>query len=226
MEGSHHYITEEPRSSVEGGVNPLLIVLHGYGADARDLMALGGYLHPSLRLISIRAPLDLPQGGYAWFPIEFTEAGIQIDREDVLQARDFLIEVVRSRQAAHGNDATNTLLLGFSQGAALALAVAFQAPDTAANVIALSGVFAREMTPTDPDTLRLLEATSVLMTHGSHDPLISIDQSHASRDIVAQTPVRLQYREYSMGHEINQECLQDVAEWVAGVVDSAERGDG
>ena len=200
------------------GVNPLLIILHGYGADERDLMALGAYFDPRLRIISIRAPLDLPHGGHAWFPLEITEAGVQIDPEDVERACEVLIEEVRGLQAANGNDSSSTLLLGFSQGAAMALAVAFRAPDTAASVISLSGAFVSEMVPADQDALRALEATSVIMTHGSHDPLIRIDQSYHYRDLVAQSPVELQYHEYAMGHEINQECLAEVVEWVAAVV--------
>ncbi len=108
----------------------------------------------------------------------------------------------------------------------MALAAAFHAPDTAANVIALSGVFAAEMVPADPSVLRILEATSIIMTHGSHDPVISIEQSHTSRDLVARTPARLQYHEYSMGHEINQECLRDVVEWVTAAVDKSQKGEG
>ena len=226
MASNNYHINEEPRSSVSDGVNPLLIVLHGYGADERDLMALGAYFDPRLRIISIRAPLDLPQGGHAWFPLEFTEEGVKIEQEDVEQACDDLIEVVRSQQVAQGNNASNTLLLGFSQGASMALAAAYRAPDTTTHVIALSGVFAPELIPADPHVLRVLEATSIIMTHGSHDPIISIQQSHASRDLVAQTPVRLQYHEYSMGHEINQECLRDVVEWVAPAVDASQTGDG
>ena len=189
-------------------------------------MALAAYFDPRLRVVSIRAPVDLPQGGHAWFPLEFTEEGVKIEREDVEQARDDLMKVVRNQQVAHGNDATNTFLLGFSQGAAMALAVASHAPETTANVIALSGVFAREMIPVDPDVLKTLEATSIIMTHGSHDPVISIQQSHDSRDLVAQTPVRLQYHEYSMGHEINQECLRDVVEWMAAAVEASQKGGG
>ena len=226
MASNPYYITEEPRSSAADGVHPLLIILHGYGADERDLMALAAYFDPRLRVVSIRAPVDLSQGGHAWFPLEFTEEGVKIEREDVEQARDDLMKVVRNQQVAHGNDATNTFLLGFSQGAAMALAVAFHAPETTANVIALSGVFAREMIPVDPDVLKTLEATSIIMTHGSHDPVISIQQSHDSRDLVAQTPVRLQYHEYSMGHEINQECLRDVVEWMAAAVEASQKGGG
>lgn len=226
MDNTPHYITEEPRStaSPDGGVHPLMMVLHGYGSDERDLMALASYFDPRLRIISIRAPLKLPQGGYAWFPLAFTDHGVQIDREDVERARDELVDVVRSLQATQGNDSGNTLLLGFSQGASMALAVAFGAPETTTAVIALSGVFASEMIPADPLALRALEATAVIMTHGSHDPVITIDQSHLSRDLVAQTPVTLQYHEYAMGHEINQKCLQDVVQWVAEVVEARQQG--
>ena len=215
-------VTLDPRADTDG-VPPLMVVLHGYGADERDLLALASHFDPRLRVVSIRAPLALMQGGYAWFPVGFTEQGLTIDQGDAEKARADLVDVVRDLQAAHGNDHGNTLLLGFSQGASMALAAALSAPDTAVGVIALSGVCVPEMMPTDADIMRALAANSILMTHGRFDPLIPIDQSHASRDLVAQTPVRLTYREYPMAHEISQDCLAHVAQWLTDFLHTGGR---
>ena len=213
MDDTPFTVTLDPRADADG-VPPLMVVLHGYGADERDLLALTSYFDPRLRVVSIRAPLALMQGGYAWFPVGFTEQGLTIDHGDVDKARADIVDLVRELQSAHGNDHGNTLLLGFSQGASMALAAALSAPDTALGVIALSGVCVPEMMPTDPGIRGELAAKSIFRSHGNLDPLIPIDQSHASRDLLAQTSVRLTYREYPMAHEISQDCLVDVAQWL------------
>lgn len=222
MQSTLHYVTQAP-SLAQDGVCPLIVILHGYGADESDLLPLASYFDPRWRVISIRAPLALMQGGYAWFPVEFTAEGLAIKQEDADEAREDLIELVRELQAIHGNDRGSTFLLGFSQGASMALAVGLSAPGTAAGVIALSGVCVAEMIPTEPDTLDALAANSILMTHGSFDPLITIDQSHASRDLVAQTPVQLSYHQFAMGHEINQDCLAEVTSWVTDALARSDR---
>lgn len=49
---------------------PLLLFLHGFGSHERDLPGLAARLQPDVfQWASLRAPLDLSNGGYAWVPI-------------------------------------------------------------------------------------------------------------------------------------------------------------
>ena len=56
---------------------PLLIMLHGYGSNEKDLMQLAPSLSPEFRYISVRAPQEMDFGMFAWFPLEFTPTGIR-----------------------------------------------------------------------------------------------------------------------------------------------------
>ena len=101
-------------AAAERAGRPLLVLLHGYGADERDLFGLAQFLPPEFVVAAVRAPLapPWPAPGHSWYPIEGLE----------------------SRDPAHVTDAASRLLewldasapdvpvglLGFSQGAAVA----------------------------------------------------------------------------------------------------------
>jgi len=210
---SHHCIVEEPRRPAQP--QPLLVMLHGYGSNEEDLIGLAPYLDGRCRVVSVRAPLALPQGGFAWFPIEYTPVGLAIDRQEALGAARAVAGLVRDLVDRYGAEPEATLLLGFSQGAGIALAAALGDPDLVAGVASLSGLVLRDTIPPSGEARKALAGLPVLMTHGVGDPLIPIKRARASHDLVAQLPVDLTWREYDMGHEISGACLEHLAVWVA-----------
>ena len=58
---------------------PLLVLLHGYGANEHDLIGLAPMLDQRLLTLSPRAPLVLAPFAFAWFEIAFTGQGIAVD---------------------------------------------------------------------------------------------------------------------------------------------------
>lgn len=206
------YHLSRPAAQAEGD-HPLLVLLHGYGSDERDLMGLASYLDPRFQVVSARAPQVLEMGGYAWFAVQFTPFGLVLDHDQARESRRQLETWLEILVAAPGVDRRRVFLLGFSQGAGMALGAALHRPELVAGVVFLSGLVVPEMIPSgDVERLRAL---SVLMAHGRQDPLIPIAQGRASHALLEKLPVRLRYREYEMGHEINGECLEEVQEWLA-----------
>ena len=45
---------------------PCIILLHGYGSNEDDLFSLAEYFPNDYAIISLRAPITLSMGGYAW----------------------------------------------------------------------------------------------------------------------------------------------------------------
>ena len=205
---SLHYI--EGRRPGQGA--PLLVLLHGYGSDEEDLMGLASALDPSFHVVSVRAPIQLAEGGYAWFPLEMTEDGLAVSFEESGPARDMLCELIGDLQQQFGA-AGRTLLLGFSQGAGMALSSGFRISETIAGIAFLSGICLPEMVP-EGAVADSLKEMPVFMSHGQFDPLIPIAMSRESRDMLARLPLRILYKEYAMAHEINGECLADLQEWL------------
>ena len=120
------------------GKPPLLVLLHGIGADENDLLPIAGTLDPRLRVVSLRAPRPYAVGN-AWFQIDFRPDGTLVP--DLVQASDARRprEVARGRAGPPRHRPGHTYLLGFSQGAMMSLGLLQSVPRRLAGVIALSG---------------------------------------------------------------------------------------
>jgi phospholipase/carboxylesterase len=121
-------------SAAERDGRPLLVLLHGYGADERDLFGLVPYLPGEFVVAAVRAPLapPFPAPGYSWYPIEGLESR---DPAHVTTAAQQLIEWTDAAAAV----GTPVGLLGFSQGAAVSLQAMRLEPARFAFAVALSG---------------------------------------------------------------------------------------
>jgi phospholipase/carboxylesterase len=156
--------------------NRLVLLLHGVGSSARDLAPLGEALAPHLpdaAIVSLQAP-DGAGPGWQWFSVQgVTEA----DRPArVAAAMPGFMLAVRQWQEACGAGPARTTLIGFSQGAIMALESTQLESLLAARVIALSGRFAR------PPRIAHASARTHLM-HGDADAVMPV---RGSVDALAQ----------------------------------------
>jgi phospholipase/carboxylesterase len=213
-----YHITQMPSAVDAASALPMIVLLHGYGSNESDLMGLSPFLDKRLIKIGVRAPLPLDFGGNAWFPIEVTDGGINLQLDRVGECLTGIHDLVRALKIQYC--AAQIFLLGFSQGASMALSAAFFDPDLYDGVAALSGVVIPEMLPADPGTA--LNGLPVIMTHGRQDAVIPIEQGRSSHRLLQSLPLTLCYHEYDMGHEINQECLTDVGDWLTAQIDGAD----
>ena len=196
---------------------PLLVLLHGYGSNESDLIGLSPYLDERLMMVSARAPIPMGNGGNAWFPIDVGPEGISLQFEQAGESVGLIGELVRGLQREH--EPERTILLGFSQGGMMALSTAFSHPGLCDGVAALSCVVVEPMLPAEDVRL---DGLPVIMTHGTEDAIIPLAQGRASRQLLQRLPLALDYREYEMGHEINQASLGDVDSWLTARIDAGD----
>ncbi len=121
----------------------LVLLLHGVGSNARDLVPLGEALAPHLPdgvIVSVHAP-EAAGRGWQWFSVQgVTEA----DRPArVAAAMPGFVQTVQRWQEATALTPAQTTLIGFSQGAIMALESTQLEGPPANRVIALSGRFAQ-----------------------------------------------------------------------------------
>ncbi|MBO0858544.1 MAG: dienelactone hydrolase family protein [Chloracidobacterium sp.] len=192
---------------------PLLVLLHGYGANEDDLFSLSPYLDERFMIISARAPIMLQGASYAWFNLGFTPQGIAVDPEEVEGARLRVHKFLGEAIDAYECDPNAVYMMGFSQGAMMSLAVALAFPGSAAGVVAMSGSVLPQALQTIADK-NTLTGLPIFVAHGLRDTLIPINQGRETRAKLSEYPVDLTYREYDMGHEISYDSLKDIAEWL------------
>ncbi len=131
-----------PRSG--GAPKQLIVLLHGYGADGSDLIGLGqhwGQLLPDALFVSPNAPAPCAANpfGFEWFPLDVDRIAGRI--EGARQVAPVIVEFLEDVWRQSGLAARDTFLVGFSQGAMMALHVGTVLPGPLKGIVSFSGAF-------------------------------------------------------------------------------------
>src|SRR3954451_22946900 len=200
--------------------NRLALLVHGYGADERDLGGLLAYLDPGGALATVlpRGEYPVPgSAGYSWYGMLPGEDA-QGSYADALAALDDLLS---EKSVELGLDRAEAIVGGFSQGAGLALGLALQRSERPRPKAALAMSPALETAAFDLDAD---DAPPVLVQHGTHDPLIPVQRARDLARQLRSLGVPTVYREYPMEHQVALESLRDATAWLE-LVYAGERPD-
>ncbi|WP_022872095.1 alpha/beta hydrolase [Nesterenkonia alba] len=200
---------------------PLIVLLHGYGANERDLLSLVPGLPAEATYAAVRAPVALGYGAYTWFDLDVER--LAYSSAAARQAVEDLAGWIDHVRTPH----SSVSLLGFSMGMAMATSLLRSRPADFTACVGLSG-FAVD--PSRGDGLHgyfddeALAARQVPFFWGrdQHDPIIPaehIDYTHRwATDTVDLTKVLYT----GAGHGIVPEEVAHVNEFLtAKVIDSS-----
>jgi predicted esterase len=187
-----------------------MILVHGRGGTAEDILALAGELtHDGFTLLAPQA------AGNTWYPLSFL---VPVEHnEPYLSAALEALAAVMERLEEAGIPAERTILFGFSQGACLVLEFAARHAQRYGGVVGLSGGLV------GPDSaLRdyygSLADTPVLLGCSDIDPHIPRERVLESGRILERLGGKVTVRLYpAMGHTVNQEELDQVRSMMAAI---------
>ena len=204
----------EPRGD---GPHPTILTLHGWGANALDLLGLAPHIAGGRFLVicppgPVQLPPEYGAVGYGWYPI-VPGAGGPPDMSAVLSARQQLLEFLDNAIERYAIDPEKLLLLGFSQGGVMAYTLALSTPQRFQALMALSTWLPPELMQqvSDPSGLHKLPT---LIQHGSRDQLVEVERARKSVQSLRELRLPLTYREYDIGHEISGQSLMDLSSWL------------
>ncbi|MBM3163735.1 MAG: phospholipase [Chlorobi bacterium] len=192
---------------------PVMIMLHGYGSNEKDLIQLGPMLHDRFRYISARAPHTLDLGMFGWFPLEFTANGIIVDYEAAEEARALLVTFISKIIAEYRPPGGRVFLMGFSQGSVMSYLTAFERPELLQGVIACSGQLPEKTLPAEP-VGEALAGLPFLVMHGIHDEVLPVSKGRAAHEWLKENVRDLTYREYPVAHQISQNGIELIRSWL------------
>jgi phospholipase/carboxylesterase len=208
-------------SPVAGPADAAVIWMHGLGADGFDFVPMVPELnlpatarvrfvfpHADVRPVTVNA-------GYAmraWYDIrELTPEGR--DDEAGLAATRVRIEQYIAAERAQGVAARRIVLAGFSQGGATALHVGVRHEQTLAGIIALS-CYLPLRDRLAAEAVDANRATPILMCHGREDVVVLPAFGEMSRDALLAAGLPVEWRAYSMGHNLCRPEIFDIAAWL------------
>lgn len=207
---SLHYLVREPLQNTENP--PLLILLHGYGSNEKDLFSFAEELPSDLLIISAQAPYPMDFGGHAWYAINFDDkngkfSDLKQARESVHKIANFIDEI----KIKYNTDPNKTFLLGFSQGAILSYSVSFNYPNKVNYIVALSGYINKDLLPADlPKDIN----TEYYTSHGSVDQVLPVDWARKSKPFLDNLNLSNVYSEYPVGHGVAPQNFYSFKSWI------------
>jgi phospholipase/carboxylesterase len=181
-----------------------LVIFHGYGANEWDLASLGPMLALTVPWASLRAPLAVARGGYAWFPL------FSPGNPDPVRATDVAWQWID----AHLAPDTKVIGLGFSQGGLMATQLLRTRPERVAATVVLSGFV--QAAPQPADERLATERPAVFWGRGAMDRMIAVDViERTSRWLPAHST--LTERVYpGLAHGISDQEIDDVRTFLSG----------
>lgn len=197
---SHSLVIQTPL----GPAQQLILLFHGVGSDPQAMQPLGQRLtddFPNAMVVSTAAANPFSLGrGFEWFSVIGITEDNRVDRINV--AMPAFMACVAHWQKQSGVAAAATALIGFSQGAIMALESAKQSPPPAGRIVAIGGRFA-----TLPGEA-LLDVT-VHFLHGKDDAVIpysnSVLAAHHLRDLGSDVTAEVLP---FIGHEVHPEFVE------------------
>ena len=200
--------------AANAGAAELLLLFHGVGAGPQDLRPLGNALaqaRPQAWVVAVQAPTPSDLGrGWQWFSVQgVTEANRPARVAAALPA---FAQRVAAWQRHTSLAPPATTLLGFSQGAIMALAStqADTAAPVAGRVLALAGRLAQP-------PQRAPVGTTVHLLHGNQDGVMPVAQAvQAFEQLQALGATVTLDRFDGLGHGIDARVLQRVLQRLAG----------
>jgi len=208
------HVVREAAGDPEGA----LILLHGRGADEHDLASVLDLLDPEHRLVGITpgAPLPGPPGtgGRWWYMVP--RVGYPDSRTfhaTYAQLTSFLDGWLEEREIPW----RRTVIGGFSMGCVMSYATGLGADRTSpAGILALSG-FIPTVDGWEPD-LDCRAGLPVLISHGAHDPVISVEFAREARARLEAASCDIEYHEHEGGHHLDPRSLPLMKSWVEALL--------
>jgi len=190
-----------------GVARRLMVLLHGYGSDGSDLIALGQYwspLLPDTLFVSPNAPAAcaINPSGYEWFPLQTDRTISRV--EGAPTARDVIVNFLIDLWGQTGLKPQDTILAGFSQGAMMALYAGLSLDEPVAGIVAFSGA----LIPSSALTEGVAPKMPVAILHGDRDDVVDPNLSREAVEMLTALGYEVSsYRSPTAGHGISQDML-------------------
>ncbi|HEX3130160.1 MAG TPA: dienelactone hydrolase family protein [Thermoanaerobaculia bacterium] len=196
-----------------GQAKAAMILVHGRGAPAEDILSLGRELdRPDLAYLAPQAE------GYSWYPYTFMAP---MERnEPGLSNGLALLGHLLERLEADGIPPERTVLLGFSQGACLSLEFTARNAKRYGGIVGLSGgLIGPPGTPRGPaEYPGSFAGTPVFLGCSDRDPHIPLERVKETTEVLTRMGAKVTERIYpAMGHTVNEDELQHVRDLLAGL---------
>ena len=200
-----------------GNANKLVVFLHGYGADGKDLIDLAkpfGMALPNASFISPDAPhpCAMSPQGRQWFPIEEIPMG-------AIRASLGLLDLIQNEVKKLSLTFKDVILIGFSQGAMMSMQCLLINNEQLGAIIGYSGALKEENIDAANDLIlngkHIYSDTPVLLVHGEQDEVVPFQSLEKSKYLLNKIGFNVQtLSRQNLAHGIDPEGISKGMEFL------------
>lgn len=212
---------ETVRVDPERPANACVIWLHGIGADGHDFEPVIPHLKLpdalQIQFIFPNAPIQpvTCNNGFAmrsWYDILELSEIRKINEQDLINTTDVINQII-DHEVQQGTPPEKILLVGFSQGGAVALHTGLRYPATLAGILALSTYMPRADSIATEATDANRDIT-IHMAHGDQDDMVTPKASKKAFNDLKAHNYKVTWNNYPMGHELCLREIRDIGRWM------------
>ena len=200
-----------------GNANKLVVFLHGYGADGKDLIDLAkpfGMALPNASFISPDAPhtCAMSPQGRQWFPIEEIPKG-------AIKASLGLLGLIDYEAKKLNLTFKDVILIGFSQGAMMSMQCLLINNEQLGAIIGYSGALKEENIDAADDQIlngkHKYSDTPILLVHGEQDEVVPFQSLEKSKNLLNKIGFNVQtLSRQDLAHGIDPEGISKGMEFL------------
>jgi phospholipase/carboxylesterase len=190
------------------GPHPTAVMLHGRAGNEDVMWIFAKTIPADWLIVAPRAIESDPEGGYSWRLRQPDEWPTLVQFDEAVTA---VTRFIHALPDLYGADPAHIYLMGFSQGAATAYAVAMRHPGLVQGIAGLVGFI-----PTRCDSAleeSPLVDLPIFMAVGKRDPLIPPERAAGCAQTLVMAGSNLEYHEYDTGHKLNATGMADLTAW-------------
>lgn len=185
-----------------GEASKVLIMIHGRGGSAEDILSLAIYLH--VKDFALLAPQATDN---TWYPYSFLAPTTQ--NEPWLSSALDLIKNKVDELTAKGVIKENIFFMGFSQGACLTLEYVTRNADRYGGVVAFTGGLIGDKI-NNANYKGDFGQTPIFIGTSNPDPHVPVERVYATSNILKNMNANVTEKVYAgMGHTINQDEIEN-----------------
>lgn len=202
-----HFLVQRPQN--ETSPKPILLLLHGHKGNEKVMWTLAKPIRDKTVMIAPRAPVKIGEDQYSWHRISTNWLSINTYHE----LADALLTHINLLIEKEGLKVSKYDVMGFSQGAVMAYALALLYPDLIRKVAALSG-FIPHAWMGDLDK-HSFNQKAFFIAHGTQDEIVPIQKARQSVSWLRENNARVTFCEAETGHKLSSNCFNDLGDFFA-----------
>ncbi len=190
---------------------PLIVLLHGRGAEAKTIFSIEGLLDPRFHVLAFTAPFASPIGGFQWFSPNTLSINEEHDDADRFgDAEQILTDDLDYHiQRLHAEGAP-LFIWGFSQGAAMSLIIGLRGKIQVTGIVPMSGFL--------PSPIRKWKHwntdINAILSHGSNDEVLPTETSKHTQEFLRSIGIDAAYYEYKGPHKMSLTAIAHINRWM------------